>query len=202
MSSLTRRLLLAPLALSAFACQDDFVPQSAIHGLRVLAVRPEPASGSPGATVHLELLFADSRVPDADAMPPMPPVSIAWLGGCHNPPGRQYYACLPALRRLAGNPGLGDASAGAPEFASGPTFDETLPDDILSAAPKLPSDPVHYGVSYVFFAACIGTLTGDGASEFPLTCKNGNEPVGPSGFVIGFTTIYSYAGAENQNHNP
>jgi hypothetical protein len=202
MSSLTRRLLLAPLALSAFACQDDFVPQSAIHGLRVLAVRPEPASGSPGATVHLELLFADSRVPDADAMPPMPPVSIAWLGGCHNPPGRQYYACLPALRRLAGNPALGDASAGAPEFASGPTFDETLPDDILSAAPKLPSDPVHYGVSYVFFAACIGDIGVDGASEFPLTCKNGGVPVGPSGFVIGFTTIYSYAGAENQNHNP
>jgi hypothetical protein len=202
MLSRARRLLLVPLAFSAFACQDDFVPQSAIHGLRVLAVRPEPASGSPGATVHLELLFADNRAPDA-----APGVSIAWLGGCHNPPSRQYYACLPALRRLAADPSLGGDPAALAEvrISSGPgatSFDEKLPSDILSAAPKLPSDPLHYGVSYVFFAACIGTLSVDGASEFPLTCKNGDQSVGPSGFVIGFTTIYSYEGAENQNRNP
>jgi hypothetical protein len=202
MQSLARRLLLGSLALSAFACQNDFAPQSEVHGLRVLVVRPEPASGSPGANVHLELVFADSRPPGS-----MPAVSIAWLGGCHNPPSRQYYACLPALRRLAADPSLGGDPAALAEvrISSGPgatSFDEKLPDDVLSAAPKLPSDPLHYGVSYVFFAACLGTLSVDGASEFPLTCKNGDQSVGPSGFVIGFTTIYSYEGAENQNGNP
>ena len=201
MHALARRLLLGSLAFSVFACQNDFAPPSQIHGLRVLAVRPEPASGSPGANVHLELLFADNRPPDA-----MPSVSFAWLGGCHNPPSRQYYACLPALQRLATPALAGDPAALAEvRLGSGPgatSFDERLPDDILSAAPKVVSDPVHYGVSYVFFAACIGDLSVDGASEFPLTCKKDGQPVGPSGFVIGFTTIYSFEGAENQNQNP
>lgn len=201
MPSFTRRLLLGLFVAWAPACQNDFAPQSEVHGLRVLAVRPVPASGSPGANVHLELLFADSRGPAAT-----PPVSIAWLGGCHNPPSRQYYACLPALRRLANDPALGSDPAALAEvrIGTGPgatSFDERLPADILTAAPKLPSDSVHYGVSYVFFAACLGDLAVDGASEFPLTCKKDGQSVAASGFVIGFTTIYSFDGAD-QNANP
>jgi hypothetical protein len=203
MDSLARKLVFAAFALAGAGCQNDFVPASAIQGLRVLAVRQDPASGSPGATVHLEMLLADPRPPGS------PPIQIAWIGGCHNPPSRQYYACLPGLRRLAGGGaelGQGTASPSEVHVGAGPealSFDEVLPDDILSAAPELSTDPVHYGVSYVFFAACAGDFALDESSDFPLTCTQqtdaGTEHVGPAGFVLGFATIYSYAGAVNQN---
>jgi hypothetical protein len=195
--------LFAAVAVCASGCQADFVPPSEIHGLRVLAVRPEPASGSPGATVHLAMLLADNRAPvvDKEGETHPPKVDIAWLGGCHNPPSRQYYACLPALRRLA-DPSVPPDPAILAEVRlhAEPTFDEKLPENILSAAPKLPTDSVHFGVSYVFFAVCTGTLALGGASEFPLTCLDDDgKPIGPSGFVIGFTTIYSFDGSENRS---
>jgi hypothetical protein len=204
MHPLTRFLLGSSLALAGSGCQSDFVPQSAILGLRVLAVRSVPASGSPGATIALDMLLADDRPPITSNGKPTPQdVAIAWLGGCHNPPGRQYYACLPALQRLAGGMTSGDGQSAPADVAFGTNlthFEEKLPDDILSAAPKLSTDPVHYGVSYVFFAVCTGTLAPDVASPFPVTCKDASgASIGPSGFVIGFATIYSYDGEENQN---
>jgi hypothetical protein len=200
-----RRFVVGALALAAFGCQNDFAPQSDVYGLRVLAVRPEPASGSPGATLALDMLVADHRPPvlkpDGSLAPPA--VDIAWIGGCHNPPGRQYYACLPALHQLAAALESGTVPNGPVDVALGPNvthFEETLPEDVLSAAPQLSTDPVHYGVSYVFFAVCTGKLSIDTKSQFPLACLDENgAAIGPNGFVIGFTTIYTYEDTVNQN---
>ena len=197
-------VLAAVVAVVALGgCQGDFPPPSELHGLRVLAVRPEPASGSPGATVRLEMLVADARpFVDRDDGTRGPPseVQVAWLGGCHNPPSRQYYACAPALERLAADPAAALASG---LLGQGTGYDLVIPEDILSSAPRLASDPVHFGVSYVFFAACTGNLVpAEGAGDkFPFACLNDDgAPIGPSGFVIGFSTVYSY---ENDlNHSP
>jgi len=189
-------------ACALAACQPDFTPPSEIHGVRVLAVRQDPASGVPGGSVKLELLYADDRSPTtaADGSPVTPPpVQIRWIAGCNNPPSRQYYACAPTLRALGADPNI--ATSGL--VGAGTDFSVTLPDDILSSAPKLASDPVHYGVSYVFFAACGGQIVTDGSDGFPFGCVDGSgAPVPPADFVIGFTTIYAYEGAENQNTNP
>jgi hypothetical protein len=195
------RFVLVLAALAAFGCQAKFTPASAVQGLRVLAVRQDPASGSPGATVSLDMLVADNRpstIAD-DGTLVAPAVQVAWVAGCHNPPSRQYFACAPALRAVAANP---DALTSG-LIGTGTHFEVTLPDDILSAAPMLPTDPVHFGVSYVFFAACSGQIVPGGSDGFPFGCvDDAGRAIGPSGFVIGFTTIYSYAGAENQNTNP
>src|SRR5262249_44457198 len=115
------------------------------------------------------------------------------------PPSRQYYACAPALQTLLESSDI--ATSGL--LGSGTEFSATLPNDILSAAPRLATDPVHYGVSYVFFAACGGTLVMDGRDGFPFGCvDDAGAPVPPSDFVIGFTTIYAFEGADNQNTNP
>ncbi len=194
--------LLCATACALSACQPDFPPPSEVHGVRVLAVHQDPASGVPGGSVKLEMLVADERAAttaaDGTTLEP-PPVQIRWLAGCNNPPSRQYYACAPALRALAEDPNI--ATSGL--VGEGSQFALTLPADILSTAPELPSDPLHYGVSYVFFAACGGAISTDGRDGFPFGCNDpSGAPVGPSDFVIGFTTIYTYEGAENQNTNP
>jgi hypothetical protein len=82
-------------------------------------------------------------------------------------------------------------------IGSGLHFDLVLPEDILSAAPRLPQDPVHFGVSYVFFAACVGTLeeaSGPTEHGFPFECRDATGGlVGPAGQVVGFATIRSAA---------
>jgi len=181
-------LLLLPLIAGALGCEPGFTPASKVESLRVLAVRPEPASGAPGAVLTLDMLYADLREG-------APEPEIAWIAGCHNPPSRQYYECFPRL---------GQAAAGsAGSIGLGSRFELTIPDDILSSAPRLPTDPVHFGVSYVFFAACAGSLRPrpDVTDRLPLDCVNPETeaPLGANDFVIGFSTIYSYEGVSNQN---
>lgn len=193
--------LVLAAGLAACGCQPNFTPPSQVHGVRVLAVHQDPASGAPGATVNLEMLVADDRSStlDADGNVIEPaPLEIGWLAGCNNPPSRQYYACAPIFRALAADPLSAVGLVGR-----GTKFSVTLPDDILSAAPTLATDPLHYGVSYVFFAACGGHLVMDGRDGFPFGCLDAaGAPAPPAHFVIGFTTVYSYEGSDNQNTNP
>src|SRR6185503_19828520 len=92
------RCLVASFPLLA-ACGAPFEPSSKIDSLRVLAVRPEPASGAPGETVTLEILVADGAPRESGE--PRRPIEIAWLGGCHNPPSRLYFDCFPGLSAIA-----------------------------------------------------------------------------------------------------
>lgn len=194
-------------AVGLGGCVDAFEPQSELTSLRVLAVKPSPASGSPGAEVSLDMLLRDGPLPSAPGMAERA-VEIAWFGGCHNPPSRQYYACLPYLREAAKRlpPYVLDTpTEGIPPgyFGTGPRFQFTLPDDILSGAPRISTDPVHYGVSYIFFAACAGRLRPrpDLAEQVPLDCvdRATGKPLGSRDFVLGFTTLYSYEGVQNES---
>jgi len=150
----------------------------------------------------------NSNGPTSDCASSPHRFSVAWVAGCNNPPGRQYFSCLPAMREAAARVMSGQsspvalaASLGCDEPATHFAF--TLPEDIVSSAPLVEHDPIHYGVSYVFFAACAGNLTFDAAAggDIPAVCTGfDGKPVDASGFVTGFTTIYSY---ENQiNGNP
>jgi hypothetical protein len=202
-----RTLLLWASGVGLLGCVDGFEPQSELSSLRVMAVRPDPASGSPGAEVRLDMLLWDGTVPPGPGNDGRE-LDVVWLGGCHNPPSRQYYACLPYLRELAKYlaPDVVDTpTEGVPPgyFGVGPQFQFTVPEDILSAAPRVSTDPVHYGVSYVFFAVCAGKIRPrpDLADRVPLDCveRNTGKPLGSRDFVLGFTTVFSYEGVQNSN---
>jgi hypothetical protein len=188
------------------ACQPPFPPPSEVENVRVLASRSVPASGSPGATLALDLLIADGAEDPANVTPR--PLEIAWLGGCHNPPTRQFFACYPYLRALARNAParfreLDPETLPPGTLGFGESFELPVPDDILSAAPRVPSDPVHFGVSYAFFAVCAGELRTNPELDdrVPLVCVDPAEgtPLGQDDFVTGFTTVFSYEGALNEN---
>jgi hypothetical protein len=202
-------------ALALAACGGNNFPDvSAVQGVRVLGVRSEaplagessvPATGSPGETLTLDMLYLDGRVPITEPGQPSPTteLSLAWLGGCHNPPSRLYYGCAPVLEAIARG-----IDEGPPEdippgiFGTESPFSVPLPADILASAPVLPTDPIHFGISYVFFGVCAGTLLPrpDRAEGIPLDCVDaGGRALGASDFVVGFTTLYTYEGTKNLN---
>ena len=195
-------------ALAFLGCANDFAPPSRVDTLRVLDVVPEPASGAPGQTSMLDLVVADAA-PAADAAGVARTLQVAWLGGCHNPPSRQFFGCFPLLdaiatrlsARVIDTPA---ASLPAAVFGIGPRYALTVPEDILKNAPKAASDPVHFGVSYAFFAVCAGELRPrpDLTDRVPLECVDAQSghALGRQDFVTGYATLYSYEGATN--HNP
>lgn len=187
-------------------CQEGFDPPSKVDSLRVLAVRAEPASGVPGQVTTLQMLFHDGRSTLGEE--PSRPVQIVWLGGCHNPPGRQFFGCYPWLRALSENlsePVLDTPEADAPPglFGTKASFQFPVPEDILDSAPRLPTDLFHFGVSYIFFAVCAGELRPrpDLSDRVPLECVDveSGERLGARDFVTGFTTVFTYEGESNQN---
>lgn len=194
------------LALFASACGPGFETPSVVDSLRVLAVRADPASGAPGETISFDMLYADGTPLESGESPRA--VQVAWLGGCHNPGGRAYYGCFPALSAIARE--LSESVVDTPPdslpagmFGVGPTFSMPLPDDILSSAPLYPSDIVHFGVSYAFFAACAGKLEPrpERTDRVPLACvdpASGRERDADD-FVQGFATLPTYEGARNDN---
>jgi hypothetical protein len=195
------------LALSAVAggCSNDFDPPSEVRGLRVLAVRADPASGVPGESVRLEMLRADAP---RDAGEPERAIEVAWLGGCHAPPSRQFFDCYPLLAQISGllEPRVLDTPAERfppGVFATGDQFEFEVPADVLERSPRIDSDPIHFAPSYLFFAACAGQLVPrpDLSDRVPLSCVSADsgEPVGKDDFVIGFTTLFSFEGANNEN---
>jgi len=194
------------LAPAVVACGPGFDPPSVVDSLRVLAVRPEPGSGAPGQTVRLEMLYADGTPREPGA--PARALEVAWLGGCHNPESRLYFGCFPTLSALAGE--LSGRVVDTPpealppgSFGIGTTFDLPIPSDILSSAPLYEGDPVHFGVSYAFFAACAGELRPrpERTDRVPLACidpTTGFE-LGSDDFVEGFATVPTYEGVQNEN---
>jgi hypothetical protein len=200
-------LRLAALVLSCAGgvagCDNDFEAPSELDSLRVLAVRPEPASGRPGITSKLALTFVDAHEPPDQAALHPREIQIAWLGGCHNPPTRQYFGCFPLLSQLAArlSPRVVETQTeGVPPgfFATTTEFEIPVPNDILTKAVSMPGDPVHFGVSYAFFAVCAGELRArpDFVNRVPLDCVDpaSGAPRGHRDFVTGYTTLYTYDG--------
>jgi hypothetical protein len=131
-------------------------------------------------------------------------VQILWLAGCFDPRGDLYYNCYSQIASLL----QGAAPAGgAPDpsvlryVGLGDTFTLDVPADIISRRPVAPEvEP--YGLSYVFFFACAGTIgpAPAGASGLPVACfdKSGNA-LGADDFVPGYLSLYSYDSRTNAN---
>ena len=192
----------------------------------MLGVVPEPASGRPGGTVRLSLqLFDALQHPtvrqarglfSADAgagagmgtAEPAVPLSIAWLGACHNPPGDAHYGCYPLLRAIAErlpdpipSSVTNSSPALATAFGLGQSFSLSLPEDILAARQLTPM-AAPFGVSFAFFAACRGVLRpAPDAVGVPFRCEGPRGEVVPDGegFVRGFTRVYTFEGSVNSN---
>jgi hypothetical protein len=205
-----RRALLAALALAAMAAPSastgcagaGFDSISTVDTVRVLAVQADKPYARPGDTVTFTMTLDDGYVnpshPDAGPRP----LEILWIGGCFDPDGDQYYGCYSQLASEFSSPGaVGDIGAGL-------TFSITLPEDIITRRPKPSGSTPYYGIAYVFFAVCAGTLKpvapeGTGLSgSFPIGCFDaaGNR-LGEDSFVPGFTQVYAFADGRT-NANP
>ncbi len=220
--SLCSAVVIALCAMGCFPTGPSFRDSAQIRGVRALAVTLSPASGSPGGTVELELELFDGR-----AHPGAPEywgpvdagvgligrsdeqaISIAWLGGCHNPPGDSHFGCYPMLNEVARQlpSPLPVEPAAVPAEAAGflgvgRRFAAMIPANILEGRQREDSAPA-FGVSFAFFAACRGRLVPapDASDGVPLGCQSdAGEPItDATEFLRGFTTIYTYAGGVNE----
>lgn len=217
------RLPQSVIALSVTAgalslgCAAEFDPASEVQGLRVLAVRKSAPYAPPGTAVELQMLWHD-------AVPDRPPPQIAWLASCQNPPADLFEICFTTLAALSGGQeptpevtaellaslagrfSLPDPS----QQRANDRFSFTTSRDIISQRP-VPKDPgsVPYGLDYVLFAACAGTLELRNGGDFPLICYSnldgepgfgeGDVELSSADFVVGYTAVFAYEELQNQN---
>ena len=214
-------LLLAWLLSSGcFPSGPDFPNPRQPRGVRVFGAVATPASGVPGGDLDLRLELFDgapllAELQQAagvagDAPVAAAPLSVAWLAGCHNPPGDAQSGCYPMLRQIADNlpDPLPASNASIPAelrsfFAVGNQFALHVPESILDGRQLRTAAPP-FGVSFTFFAVCRGVLRPEPDSQgaVPLRCEDRDtgEVLGSDAFVPGFVTTYTYAGA--LNHAP
>jgi hypothetical protein len=191
-------------------CGQDSDRPSDVHTLRVLAVRAETPFGKPGRAVDLTMLAYDGAPGSKGADGLARTTSMLWIGGCNNPPGDSYAACMPYLKQVLSRLGTEDLASGvvpadvpAGILGWGEHFTAEIPTDLISARPTAPGVVYRYGIQMVFFAYCGGTLrreTVDGA-DFPLGCFDAatGERLGRDDFEFGFYPLFVYDSLENQN---
>jgi hypothetical protein len=210
-------LSFAVFALLAPSCSPGFDPPSLVAALRILAVDADRPYAQGGDKVTMRMTVTDGL---QDSLGNPRPIQILWLAGCVNPAGDQYFLCFEQLGKLlaplAANgtlpPGdLVKLDMATPDEDGAPgahQFTFTVPQDIVTSRPP-PDEGPHYGIEYVFYAACAGQLAprpleklGSVVPEFPLVCLDGDgNPQGPDSFVPGYTQIYSFADGR-RNANP
>ena len=205
--------LVAPAVTSG--CGGGFDPISKVDGLRVLAVAVsrEPTAADPttgGSYAHPDdkvtftMTSYDGFIDPANPDAPTRKLQIVWLGGCVDPDGDAYYACVPQLADVV-NEAAADLAAGklpaeGARYGFGDRFTLTLDADIVSRRPR-PIVGSHYGIAYVFFAVCagfVGPVAPDSfgsAGSFPVGCfadKERTVRLGADSFVPGYTQIYVF----------
>ncbi len=198
------------LVLLAFlggpACDDvDWPEPRYVDSLRVLGVRADPPTLTPGGATRLSLVCADGRGgPRSD---PTCDIEVAWFGGCDNPLRNDPETCFDAFgawgEQLA-NPVAATAERAYPDgFGFGPEFVHAAPPDILAGETQVGERRVRVGTSYVFFAACAGTLVPSPgvADRLPLECREREtgELLDHRSMVAGVTTLYSYDVVASRN---
>jgi hypothetical protein len=209
-----RRAVLGALALTFLAspalssgCAASFDPPARVSTLRVLGITADKPYAAPGDEVTFEMTYFDG-FEDEDGSGPRP-IQITWLGGCFDPPSDQYFACYEQIAEIVRGitpespppEGLVSQGIGFNKFTL------KLPEDIISRRPPPDYGP-HYGIAYVFFAACAGKVQpvlpdGTGrAPDFPLGCfDDAGNRLGSESFVPGYTQIYAFADGRS-NNNP
>lgn len=208
-ASKARRAVLGGLALAAGVaalapgCAGTFKPIGKVDKLRVFTVTTDTPYAQPGDTVTLTLEYADAL---DDGVEGPRNVQVLWIGGCFNPPGDLYFACFEQLASVF--EGFDPSGGLPPELGFGPTYELTIPDDIVSSRPPTAGD--RYGIGFVFFLACAGTLgpiedleaEGSGtAGAFPIGCfDDAGNRLGAESFIPGYTQVYAFEdGRVNQN---
>lgn len=210
--------LMAPL-LAGNGCGGTADSISDIDALRVLAVVPavldeeHPTLGTeitgsyarPGDEVTFSMSYYDGYVDPENPDAPARNVQILWLAGCYNPPGDAYYGCYSQLAQVLQS--FDPSSPNLEYVGFGPTFTTRIPEDIVSRRERPKVGP-YYGIAYVFFAVCAGTIqpiapTGGGAAgSFPLGCfDEAGRQLGAESFVPGYTQVYAFDD-ERLNQNP
>jgi hypothetical protein len=210
-------LLLALVALLAPSCAPGFLEPSQVVALRILAVTIDKPYANPGDQVTMRMTVTDGNGALEGARQPRE-LSILWLSGCINPEGDQYFLCIEQLAETlapfaqGGFPPedvvkLDKATIDEDGVGDAHDFTFTVPNDIVSSRPKPDVGP-HYGIEYIFFAACAGnivpaplTFSGGEVPDLPLDCISAEgEALGADGFVIGYTQLYVFAdGRDNEN---
>ncbi len=188
-------VLCALAALAALGCGPEFDPSNELTTLRVLGLKKDKPYAQPGETVNLQLLWHDAK---SDPARPRD-VQRVFIDGCVNPPGDLYYGCFTQFAE-------GAAEGNFPRVERNQdSIDVALPSDILSSRRgSLEPGQSLYGLDIVFFAVCAGRLElamGDAASTgLPIRCLDAEgEPLGSEDFVFGYTSIYSFEDATNEN---
>lgn len=172
---------LALTSVGLLGCGEEFAPASEVSSLRVFAVSKDPSLARPGEEVALRMLWHEPR---ADR-----PTQIVWLADCWNPPGDLFAACLSSL-----DPALEQLQPGDGRVGLGSTFRVTVPEDVISSrAASADADATAYGIGFVFFAACAGTLgpaEGAAREEFPIACYDAaGGALGAEDFVVGYVAV-------------
>jgi hypothetical protein len=186
-TSVKAALLFLGVLLSG--CGPDFDPPDQLHSLRILGVHKDLPYAKPGETVNLDMLWEDASPNAAD---PQRKIQIAWSGPCFDPLGDVYYGCFTQPSVVAG-------------MVTAKTTSVLIPADIISRRPAASTieNNAPYGLTFVFFAACAGTLVPIPTTEataFPLGCKDETgKLLGSDDFVAGYTSIYSFQKFGNNN---
>jgi hypothetical protein len=192
-----RALLLGSVALAllALGCGPQFDPSNELKALRVLGVKKDHPYAQPGQDVKLQLLWHDPQGRSD--------IQRVWIGGCINPPGDLYYGCFLQFGQVA-------EQGGVLPLGVGDSFSVAIPTDIISSrgGPFEPGQP-RYGLYIVFFALCAGQLDiameadlqAEGSTGLPIRCLDNetDEPLGSEDFIVGYSSIYSFEGVQNQN---
>lgn len=206
-------LVIAASGAGLAACGNAFDDPATLQSLRVMGVKVSPAYGKPGAKVKLEMLEFDGSKRaylGPGVANPDHHLQLLWIGGCHDPAGDLYYGCYPVIAELFKNIDISNPSPTnlPPEVLKnvgiGPTFELTIPDDIISRRPPPKDSNTAYGLSFVFFVACGGKLgpPPPGAqTAFPIGCydEQTGAALGADDFVVGYTPIYTYDTFTNEN---
>ncbi|HMA91666.1 MAG TPA: hypothetical protein VKP30_03225 [Polyangiaceae bacterium] len=202
--------VLGILAVSAsLGCEDVSWPEREyVSSVRILGVRAEPPTLAPGATSELSVYCADGRVaPNGD---PSCDLEIAWFAACDNPPKNDPTECYGTYaawaKKLARNVTDTPVEDWPEGFGFGKTYRFQAPSTILSDTFEALGQTVHFGHSYVFFAACAGKLvaTTGSSDRLPVECYDRitGKALDQRAFTVGYTTIRSFDLVTNRNPTP
>jgi hypothetical protein len=186
-----RRTFLAftALAVSLTACGPTTEPQGTLKGVRLIGVKKDKPYAAPGDTVKFSMLLHDGATQKRK-------VSVKWFGGCDNPPGDSYAGCFLGV---GGGEGSGSFLGRLRPIGEGLETEYALPQDILDRPPP-PGVVTPYGLSFVFFTACTGSLQPAPGEQIPIQCvDDSGARVGADGFVVGYTQVFAYEALRNEN---
>jgi hypothetical protein len=195
-----RTITHAALALALSGCGGiGFDSPDQVKTLRVLAVQKTPPYPSPGEKITLRMLYWDGKAEEGA------PRDVQILfSDCVNPPADLYYGCFQGEPNLSvPEPPPTEPSAGGVDHLIVHTF--TVPEQIVSSRAPPPAGTPAYGLAYVLFGVCAGTLqkaSSSGNNAPPIACAGADgSPRGVDDFDPGYTSIYAYADRRT-NANP